>query len=1162
MQPLRIALSLRSFIFVVCLSLSACTATSAQPPVLLGVPPADEEPRENLAGPPTLGYYREPTIHGETVVFCAEGDLWRVSIEGGMASRITTAPGEESHPAISPDGRWLAFTAEYEGPTEIYFMPLTGGLPQRLTYDARPSATVVGWKNNLIIASTDRFSTLPSWQLTLIDPQTRKRELLPLAQAADGSFSDDGDTLFFTRWQFQGSHSKRYQGGTAQNIWRFSPRADGQNDALPMTADYPGTSASPMTWNGRIYFDSDRDGTMQIWSMLPDGGDVQQHTRHETLDVKSPALQDGRIVFQLGADIHIYDIALNQSRMIDITLSSDFDQTRENWITRPQSWISSSHISPDGQRVALTARGRVFVAPRTQGRLAEVSHLPNLAPDAAPAARHRAARFMPDGKTIISLSDEVADGLRDAERIGEVELWTLPANGVGERTQLTNDGDCLRWEAMASPDGKWIAHHDKNLRLWLFNVETRQQKQIDELTTDSMFEGLAWSPDSRWLAYAWGAENLNRRIRVHGVDDGQMIDITTDRADSSSPAWSPDGQWLYFLSERHLQSRVNSPWGRMQPEPFFDRKTKVYHLPLKKGLRSPFAPLTELHADDDKPKENEKDKDKDDQKNGKDASPASPDAPPVADEAAKKDDIKRVEIDAAGIESRLIEVPLPPGNYAQLSVVGKRLLWIARGSEEGERPALMAANIARKDVKPEVIVRDISSYEASLDGKSLLLRRESGGGSLFIIGADAKPGASLDDAAVNLAGWTFSLTPREEWRQMFIESWRLERDYFYDRNMLNVDWKAMLARYLPLVDRVSTRNELNDLISQMVGELSTLHTFVRGGDARSADNAAQPASLGAILDRDEQAGGFVVQHIFQHDPDRPELAAPLAQHDVNMQAGDVILAINGRDALTVPDASLLLRNQAGRQVLLRVSTAAGEQRDVIVTPFTVAAEANLRYHQWAYTRRTIVETESDNDIGYVHLRAMGGGDFADFAREFYPVFNRKGLIIDVRHNRGGNIDSWIISRLLRRAWFYWQPRIGQPEWNMQFAFRGHLVVLCNERTASDGEAFAEGVKRLNLGRVIGTRTWGGEVWLSSSNFLVDRGIATAAETGVYGPDGIWLIEGHGVDPDQVVDNLPHATFNGEDAQLKAAIAYLKRKIEEEPVDVPPAPPYPNLRWPR
>ena len=297
--------------------------------------------------------------------------------------------------------------------------------------------------------------------------------------------------------------------------------------------------------------------------------------------------------------------------------------------------------------------------------------------------------------------------------------------------------------------------------------------------------------------------------------------------------------------------------------------------------------------------------------------------------------------------------------------------------------------------------------------------------------------------------------------------------------------------------------------------------------------------------------------MYESDPDYPELRSPLAVPGVDVKQGDVIVEINGRPALSVPDPSILLRNQAGKQVLLRIHPSEGEDRNVIVLPISPQADADLRYHHWQFTRRQQVEAVGKGDIGYVHLRAMGNDNFTEFARGFYPVFTRKGLIIDVRNNRGGNIDSWLLSRLLRKAWFFWQPRVGDPYWNMQYAFRGHVAVLCNEQTASDGEAFSEGVKRLKIGTVIGTRTWGGEVWLSSSNFLVDGGIATAAEIGVFGPEGEWLIEGHGVEPDIVVDNLPHATFNGKDAQLEAAIQHLQKRIVEEPVEPPPVPPHPN-----
>jgi tricorn protease len=371
----------------------------------------------------------------------------------------------------------------------------------------------------------------------------------------------------------------------------------------------------------------------------------------------------------------------------------------------------------------------------------------------------------------------------------------------------------------------------------------------------------------------------------------------------------------------------------------------------------------------------------------------------------------------------------------------------------------------------------------------------------------------------------------------------------------------MRDKYSELVGRVRDREELSDLLAQMVGELSALHTFVRGGDIRRGPDQVQLASLGAVLERDPGAGGYVVQHVYRFDPDRPDKRPPLAEPGVNINDGDAIVAINGRDLASVTDPDELLRNQASKQVLLRVRPkGATETRDVVVKPVSMADDADLRYREWEFTRRERVEKESNGQMGYVHLRAMGPEDINQWEEEYYPVFDRQGLIIDVRHNRGGNIDSWILGKLLRKAWMYWQPRVGEPYWNMQAAFRGHLVVLCDPHTGSDGEAFAEGFRRLGLGKVIGTRTWGGEIWLTGSNYVADRGVTTAAENGVYVPDGKWLIEGHGVDPDIVVDNLPHATFEGKDAQLEAAIQYLRDLIQKEPVKVPPPPAYPDKTY--
>jgi tricorn protease len=360
---------------------------------------------------------------------------------------------------------------------------------------------------------------------------------------------------------------------------------------------------------------------------------------------------------------------------------------------------------------------------------------------------------------------------------------------------------------------------------------------------------------------------------------------------------------------------------------------------------------------------------------------------------------------------------------------------------------------------------------------------------------------------VDLKEWTFTVVPTEEFHEMFLDAWRLHRDYFYDRDMHHLDWKAVREKYLPLVDRVRDRDELSDLIAQMVSELSALHTFVGGGDLRRGPDQVQLAALGARLERDTASKGYVVRHVYQSDPDRPDKRAPLARPGVDVSDGDVIVSVNGRDVLSAPDIGELLRNEAGRQALLRVHPAGkNDTRDVIVKPMTMEQEADLRYGEWEYTRRMRVEEAGGGQVGYVHLRAMGVNDINQWAEQFYPVFDRQGLIIDVRHNGGGNIDSWI------------------------------------------------------LGKLIGTRTWGGEIWLSASNVLADRGIATAAEMGVYGPDGKWLIEGHGVDPDIVVDNLPNATFGGKDAQLEAALSYVKGLIKEKPVPVPPHPPYPDKNF--
>lgn len=1089
---------------------------------------------------PILGFYRSPTIHHDTIVFTAEGDLWSVGVEGGLARRLTTHHGVESHAAISPDGLRIAFSAEYEGPVEVYSMPLGGGLPVRHTYEGELSH-VVGWTpDGKILYSTEHYSTLPNAQLVTVDPATGDRQLLPLSQASDGCFTSDGQTLFFTRLAFQGSHTKRYQGGTAQNIWKF---VVGEPEAVALTADYPGTSKAPMWWEGRVYFASDRDGTMNLWSMDEQGSDLKQHTQHQGWDVQSPALHNGRIVYQLGADLHLYTIAEYGHQQLTIFLPSDFEQTRERWVKRPMDYLTSAHLSPKGDRIALTARGRVFVAPVKQGRLVAATRDSHI--------RYRSARFLPDGKSLIALTDEP----------GELEFCQIPANGLGVPEVLTQDGMVFRYAGLPSPDGAWLVFDDKDQRLWLFNFESKEARCIAESEAWGGFDDWSWSPDSQWIAYVAPCDNLFSQIRLYSLASGETVVLTSDRVDSYNPIWSPDGKWLYFLSDRYFESRVASPWGPRQPEPYFDKTTKIYHVPLVKGERSPFQPMDELYQAVLEQEEAEKKEKKKKKTAGKRAEYPSDspmdddDSENGQDDSDEPSEAVTVSIDLEGLPQRVMEVPVEPNNYRALAINDNRLFWVEVTVDEERTQKLVSLEIKADPIEPKTVMDDIRSYEVSMDGKKLLVRKKN---IFYLLEAD-KDGSKekeLEKKKVDLSNWSFSIHPRDEWRQMLLEAWRLERDYFYDRNLHGVDWAGLLKTHLPLVDRVTDRDELNNLMAQLVGELAALHTFVRAGDRRKAQDRIGLASLGAALTRTE--AGYRIDHLYQHDPDYPERAGPLTRPEVALQVGDVIEAINGVPLLSVSDPAVLLKKQADQQVLLQVKEPnASDSRSVIATPISVWDAADLRYADWEYRCRQHVEAKGGGKLGYVHLRAMGRDNFTEWVENYYPIFNREGLIIDVRHNRGGNIDSWILEKLLRKAWFFWKPRVGKPFWNMQWAFRGHMVVLCNEHTASDGEAFTEGFRRLGLGTVIGTRTWGGEIWLSLQTWLVDRGIASAAEIGVYGPEGEWLIEGHGVEPDIVVDNLPHSTFNGEDAQLDYAIAHLQERIREQPITVPPPPEYPN-----
>lgn len=1093
------------------------------------------------AQPVNPGFYRQPALNGQDLYFVAEGDIWHASLAGGRAERISSHAGQETWPAVSADGRWLAFVAQYDGAGDIYLMPAQGGVPRRISWEGNAGQRVWGFSaQGELLYSGPSQNGEPVTQLYAVDPQSLAKRVLPVAQASDGALSGDGKRLFFTRHGLRGDNARQYRGGAMARLWVLE--LDGKSEARPLLAQ-GANDRRPMPYSSaegeRVAFLSDRDGTVNLWSVNAQGQDLRQHSRHQGWDIRHASVSGSQAVYALGADLYRIDLAADKAgaAAIALSLSGDFEQQRQRWIKKPQDFLTHTALAPNGERVLLASRGRLATQGVGMLRRAELQQ---------PAeGRCLQGEFSADSKSVFAFCDFS----------GEREIWRLPANGLGQPEQITRDGSTVRSDLAPSPDGRYIAHTDKEGRLFLTDLKAAGAPSTRRIAEDRKLGGianLAWSPDGRALAFSQSLRNGNRaQLHLFNLADDKIHTVSSDRYDSESPAFTPDGRWLYFISRRSFAATGRgSPWGDRNMGPFFDRSGRIYALALQSGLRSPFAPKDELESAEPKPEAKPA---------GKPEAKPEAKAEPKAD--AKTDSKPKPAIQWAGLAERLHELPLAKGNYSALRTDGKRLWFLDAELQGSERKThLKSAAIDNQGTPLDQLASDVRSFELSGDGKKLLIVRGTAPAApeLLLVDAAPKLPAELAKFQVRWSDWQIAVDPRAEWRQMFADGWRLHRDHFYDKAMHGVDWTAMRSKYAPLVERVTDRAELAELMAQMVGELSALHSQIGAGELRAGPEEPDAAGLGARLARTPE--GLRIEQIYRSDPELPSELGPLARQEAELRVGDVITHINGRSTAKVLHESELLQGQAGRQVLLHLRRAGGPELQRIVVPVTRARELQLRYADWRYGRAQAVDKASDGRIGYLHLRAMGPNDIADFAREFYAQTDREGLIIDVRFNGGGSIDSWILEKLLRRAWVFWQRRSpdgAQPYPNMQEAFMGKMVVLQNENTYSDGETFAEGFKRLGLGPVIGKTTSGAGVWLSDQNRLVDNGIMRAAETGQMTAEGRFIIEGVGVVPDLEVDNPPHASFLGGDAQLDAALASLKKAMAESPRVLPKPGPYPR-----
>jgi tricorn protease len=1058
------------------------------------------------AGPETR-LLRFPAIHGDRIVFGYAGDLYTVAATGGTARKLTADAGYEMFPRFSPDGRNLAFTGQYDGNTEVYLMPAEGGIPRRLTITATlgrddvadrmgPNNIVMGWKGNdkiLFRSRKDEWNDFKG-DLLLASVEGGLPEPLPLPYGGFGSFSPDGKRLAYNRVFREFRTWKRYRGGQADDVWIH----DFDSRTTVNITNNPAQDIIPMWAGERIYFLSDRDEKKRfnLYSYDLRSKKTEKHTDFTEFDVKFPSLGDKAIVFENGGYIYRFDLASRKAVKVPIVVADDQVTGRGGWID-VSNRVSNYEIAPDGSRALFGAHGEVFTVPAKQGRTLNLTRTSGV--------HERASKWSPDGKWIAWISDAS----------GEDEIYLAPRDGSGPPRRLTEGGDTYKFSLLWSPDGRKILWSDKKLRLQAVDVESGK---VTVIARAQAFEiaAYAWSPDSLWVAWAQEEETQLQTVYLHSLASGATFPVTDGWYDSGSPAFSADGKYLFFVSSRTF----NPVYGQNEFNYSYRDMAKIYLVTLARETRSPFEPKN----DEVKIKEE-----------GNKEEPKPKPEPEV-----------RVRVDPDGLVERVAEVPVEAGMYGHLTSVGQKLYYMAR------RKGKTTLALYDFDKLKETELLDADGYEISADGKKMLIGQS---GSYSIVDLpSARPDTS---ERLDLGDLRFEVDRAAEWRQIFHECWRQMRDFFYAPNMHGVDWAGMRERYGELLPFVRHRADLTYVIGEMISELSAGHAYVGGGEV--PPKARVPLGLlGAEIEKDPASGYFRIVKILRGENWDKATRSPLADIGVDAKAGDYIIAVDGRPTREMRDLYEALIYTAGKQVKLRLNGKPEEagSRDTVVVP--IDNEHALRYHEWVRGNLERVEKATGGRVGYIHIPDMGVDGLNMFVRHFYPQFRKEALIVDVRSNGGGNVSPMVIERLRREAVLVDIARNTAPSLDPGGMIPGPKVALLDEFSASDGDIFAYRFRHYRLGKLVGKRSWGGVVGVRGTLPLVDGGYLNRPEFSRYDLEGKeWVMEGHGVDPDIVVDNDPAEEYAGVDAQLEKAIEVILDEMKNRPVRIAPPPPYPT-----
>jgi len=1047
------------------------------------------------------GLLRHPDVSATQIAFVYAGDIWVAPKAGGAAARLSTPAGEETFPRFSPDGTTIAFGGNYDGNADIYVMPVAGGVPTRLTHHPM-NDRMLDWYpdgESILYASSMNSGKQRFRQLYRLSRNGGLPEKLPVPYGEFGTIASDGKTLAYMPVSRDFRTWKRYRGGSTTDLWTF----DLESKAAKNVTDFAANDSQPMWHGSTLYFISDRDEAMRynLWAWNKDSGELRQITKFTDFDVRFPAIGPADIVFENGGRLYVMELSSEKYAAVEIEVTTD-RATLKPRMVNVENLLVSADISPSGKRAVLEARGELFTVPKEHGVVRNLTRSSGVA--------ERSPAWSPDGKEVAYWSD----------RSGEYELTVRPADGSGKEETLTKLGPGFRYGMHWSPDSKKLAFIDQAMRIWVHDRDKGKTKQVDQalyfMHGNLSGFSVSWSADSRWMAYHRDLDTRLRALFLYDSTDGETHQVTQGFYDDSNPYFDPDGKFLYLLTGRSwnpVYSDVDTTW-------VYNNMTGVAAIPLRKDVASPLAP-----RNDEEEVEKEDDEAEDEEKTDDDGEDEDED---------DEEKVDPVEIDLDGFERRLVMLPAEAGNYTGLSAVSGKVVYQRRprtGSGGDESP-IVYWDLEEREEK--TILGDADGYVIAADGESMLVFSD-GSAAIVAVESDQKM-----DKPLALSEMETQVDPAAEWRQIFTDAWRIERDFFYDPNMHGQDWDEMRRRYGALLDDAVTRWDLDFILGELIGELNASHSYKGGGDMEQAARR----SVGLLgCDYELHKGAYRIAKIVDGAAWDSEVRSPLNQPGVDVNVGDYLLAVNGTPMDTSRDPWAAFQGLAERTVMLTVNDKPSMEgsRDVLVQ--TLRDETRLRNLAWIEKNREYVEKKSGGRVGYAYVPSTGVGGQTELRRMFVPQYTKDAMIIDERFNDGGQIPTRFIEMLNRPMTNYWGVRDGKDWQWPPTSHVGPKAMLINQWSGSGGDCFPYYFRKAGLGPLIGNTTWGGLIGISGAPGLVDGGVVTVPTFSFYDTDGNWAVENSGVAPDIAVVDDPSLMTDGGDPQLDRAIAEMLEALE-------------------